>query len=146
VTAISPDVLRAAGQLRACLGPLVRRMRQIQEEGELTLSQVAVLSRLERDGPAAPSALAEAEQIRPQSIAATLSALEEHGLVTRRPDPRDGRRVVVAITRAGRAWVHGSRREKAQRLAVAIAEGLTPAEQKRLIAAIPLLERIGQII
>ena len=132
--------------MRACLGPLVRRMRQIQEEGELTLSQVAVLSRLERDGPAAPGVLAEAEQIRPQSIAATLSALRDRGLVTRRPDIHDGRRVVVAITKAGQARVHGFRQEKAQRLAVAIAEGLTPAEQKRLIAAIPLLERIGQLM
>ncbi len=66
------DVTRTAGQLQASLGLLVRRLRQIQRAGDLTLSQISVLARLERDGPATPGALAEAEQIRPQSIAATV--------------------------------------------------------------------------
>jgi DNA-binding MarR family transcriptional regulator len=143
---ISADVLRAAGQLRACLGPLVRRLRQIQAQGDLTMSQAALLARLERDGAAAPAELAAAEQIRPQSVAATLAVLQQRGLASRRPDEVDGRRVIVEITKAGRAWVQGARHEKAQRLAHAIADGFSPAEQQQLIAAIPLLERLGQII
>jgi len=144
--AISADILRAAGQLRACLGPLVRRLRQIHAHGELTRSQIAVLARLERDGPAAPAALAAAEQIRPQSVAATLTVLEQHALVNRRPDPDDGRKVIVAITKAGRSWVQEARQERAQRLAQAIADEFSPAEQRQLIAAVPLLERLSQII
>jgi DNA-binding MarR family transcriptional regulator len=143
---VSAEVLRAAGRLRACLGPLVRRLRQIQAEGELTLSQASVLARLERDGPAAPGALAAGEHIRPQSVGATLAALEARGLVARRPDPGDGRRVVFSITKPGQVWVHGSRQEKAQWLAHAIGEGLTSVEQRQLISAIPLLERLAQFI
>jgi DNA-binding MarR family transcriptional regulator len=146
VTEVSAEILRAAGRLRACLGPLVRRLRQLQTTGELTLSQFAVLARLERDGPTTPSALATGEQIRPQSVAAMLTVLQARGLVSRRPDQSDGRRVVVSITDAGRAWVHGSRQQKAQRLAGAIADSFTPAEQRQLIDAIPLLERLGRVI
>jgi DNA-binding MarR family transcriptional regulator len=146
VVTISADALRVANQLRSSLGPLVRRLRQIQNDGELSLSQASVLARLERDGAATPSALAEGEHIRPQSIAATVAVLEALGLVSRRGDPRDGRRVLVETTRAGRAWVHGSRQERDQRLAHAIAESLSDVEQKQLAAAIPLLERIGQVV
>jgi DNA-binding MarR family transcriptional regulator len=146
VTEISPEVLRTASQLRAGIGPLVRRLRQLQNDGELTLSQASVLARLERSGPSTPGALAACEQIRPQSIAATVAALEQLGMVSRRGDPSDGRRVLVEATEAGRVWVHGLREQRAQRLARAIADSLSPVEQKQLAAAIPLLERIGQVV
>ena len=84
---IAPDVERAAGELRACLGPLVRRLRQVQVDGELTLSQVSVLVRLEREGPSTPGALAAVEQITPQSMGAILAALAQGGLVSRSGRP-----------------------------------------------------------
>jgi hypothetical protein len=46
MTAIAPDTDRAAGELLACLGLLVRRLRQVHVDGELTLSQTSVLVRL----------------------------------------------------------------------------------------------------
>ncbi len=143
---VSDEVLQAAGRLRACLGPLVRRLRQVRSSGELTLSQLAVLARLERDGPAAPAELAAAEQIRPQSVAASLGVLQSRDLVSRTPDPDDGRRVLITVTASGRALVLGNRQQKAQRLAEAIADGFTADEQQQLIAALPLLERLGRIL
>ncbi|MFJ6216927.1 MarR family winged helix-turn-helix transcriptional regulator [Streptomyces sp. NPDC092296] len=140
------DVAQAAGELRACLGPLVRRLRQVHQDGELTLSQAAVLVRLEREGPATPGALAAGEGIRAQSMSVLASGLRERGLVTRSPDPADRRCVRLSITERGREALCGARQEKAQRLARAISEGLTPAEQEQLIAAIPLLERIGRLV
>ncbi len=143
---VNADALAVAGRLRACVGPLVRRLRQIQAEGELSLSQSAVLARLERDGPATPAVLAAGEQIRPQSVGAILGELQARELVSRRPDPDDGRRVLFSVTESGRAWVLGSREQKAQRLAQALAGSFTAQERAQLVVAIPLLERLGQVL
>lgn len=133
---------RTAGDLRAALGPLVRRLRQFRPDGELTLSQTSALVRLDREGPATASELAAGEGIRPQSMCTIVSRLQERGLVAREQDPHDGRRIVVSLTAAGLEGLHGARRERARRLTVAITEELTPAEQEQLAAALPLLERI----
>jgi DNA-binding MarR family transcriptional regulator len=133
---------RIATDLRACLGPLVRRLRQVKPDDELTLSQTSVLVRLDREGPATASELAAAEGIRAQSVCTIVNALQDRGLVARDPDPSDGRRVLVSVTATGTEGLHGARRERARRLTAAIAEELTPAEQHSLATAIPLLERI----
>lgn len=133
---------RLAADLRAALGPLVRRLRQFRPDDELTLSQTSALVRIDRDGPATGSELAAAEGIRPQSMATILGRLYERGLVVRRPDPADGRRLLVSLSDAGREGLRGARREKARRLSRAIADELTPEEQAVLAAALPLLERI----
>jgi DNA-binding MarR family transcriptional regulator len=144
MTMTALDVERAAAELRACLGPLVRRLRQVHVDGELTLSQVSVLVRLERDGPSTPGALAAVEQITPQSMGSILAALAQGGLVSRAPDPTDGRRVLISITPAGQESVQGVRDQRARRVARAITEALSPTEQRQLIEAIPLLERVVQ--
>ena len=146
MTAIASDVGRGAGELSACLGLLVRRLRQVHVDGELTLSQMSVLVRLEREGPATPGVLAAGEQITPQSISAILAALEEKGLVSRGNDPSDGRRVIMSLTAEGRRTLQGVRHEKVQRLAGAIEEGLTPAEQRQLLDVIPLLQRLARLV
>jgi DNA-binding MarR family transcriptional regulator len=140
------DLDRVGGELNASLGLLVRRLRQVHVDGDLTLSQASVLVRLEREGPATPGTLATAEQITPQSMGAILVALEEAGLVSRSGDPTDGRRVMISMTAAGRESLQGVRSEKARRLGRAIAEGFTPAEQQQLVEVIPLLERLGRLV
>jgi DNA-binding MarR family transcriptional regulator len=146
VTTATTDLDRVAGDLSASLGLLVRRLRQVHVDGDLTLSQASVLVRLERDGPSTPGTLAALEQITPQSMGAILAALQESGLVSRSGDPCDGRRVFVSITRAGRESLQGVRDEKARRLARAMTEGFSPTEQRQLIEAIPLLQRLGQLV
>ena len=79
-------------------------------------------------------------------MGAILAALQDRGLVARSPDPSDGRRVLMSMTSAGRQSLQGVRQEKAKRLARAITEGLSPSEQRQLIDAIPLLERLGQLV
>ena len=107
MTTATVDLDRLAGQLSAGLALLVRRLRQVHVDGDLTLSQTSVLVRLERDGPTTPGALAAAEQITPQSVGAILAALGEKGLVARSGDPSDGRRVFMSITAAGRDGLAG---------------------------------------
>jgi DNA-binding MarR family transcriptional regulator len=133
---------RIAADLRAALGPLVRRLRQFRPGDELTLSQTSALVRLDREGPASSSELAAAEGIRPQSMCTIVGVLQERGLVAREQDPADGRRVVLSLTAAGREGLLGARAERARRLTEAITEELTGDEQRQLAAAIPLLERI----
>jgi DNA-binding MarR family transcriptional regulator len=141
-----PDVGQVAAALRVSIGLLLRRLRQVQAEGELSLPESSALVRLDRGGPTTPGELAKLEQISPQSMGATLAALETRGLVERRPDPRDGRRVVLSATEAGRAVLLDRRNERTGQLAQALSAGFTPAELSQLMAAAPLLERLAQSI
>jgi DNA-binding MarR family transcriptional regulator len=145
-TATAHNVDQVAAALRVSIGLLVRRMRQIPVEGELTLSETSALARLDRGGPSTPGALARQEQISPQSMGATLGALEARGLIQRAPDPEDGRRAVMSITDAGRELLRSRRNAKVQELARALAAEFTSDELDRLAAVAPLLERLAQSI
>jgi DNA-binding MarR family transcriptional regulator len=140
------DAEQIAISLRLSVGLLLRRLRQVKVEGELTLSQSAALARLERGGPATASALAKLEQISPQSIGATLAALEQRGLIERRPDPGDGRRVVLSATAAGVQMLRDRRGARTEQMAAALASGFTRAELEQLMAVAPLIERLAQSI
>jgi len=140
------DVSEVAGALRVSLGLVLRRLRQVKAEGELTLPESSALARLDRGGPATSSELARQEQISPQSMGATLAALEARGLIGRRPDPADGRRAVMSVTAAGQQMLRDRRNESTRRLATALSAGFTPAELDQLMAVTPLLERLAQSI
>jgi DNA-binding MarR family transcriptional regulator len=137
------DLSDIAEALRESVGLLLRRLRQVTADGELTLPESAALTRLDRGGPTTASALARLERISPQSIGATLAGLEEHGLVERRRDPADGRRVVLSVTEAGHKTMRNRRNARTEQLARALSAGFTPAELDQLIAAAPLLERLA---
>ena len=100
--------------------------------------------RLDRGGPCTAAALARLEQISPQSMGATLAALEDRGLVERASDPGDGRRVILAITPAGRELVGNRRSARNERIADALLADFTPAEIETLAAAVALLERLAE--
>ncbi len=141
-----PDIGNLAGTLRVSIGLLVRRLRQVHADGDLTWSERSALARLDRGGPATPSALAKLEQISPQSMGATLGALEARGLVERRPDPGDGRRAVMSLTEAGLQTLLSRRNARTEQLAKSLSAGFTPAELRQLQAAAPLIERLAQSI
>jgi DNA-binding MarR family transcriptional regulator len=142
----APDVHEVARALRVSIGLLLRRLRQAPADGELTLPESSALMRLDRGGPATSSALARLEQISPQSMGATLSALEARGLVERRPDPADGRRVVMSLSEAGLQALRNKRNARVEQLARALSSGFTDSELQQLMAAAPLLERLAQSI
>ena len=141
-----PEIDQVAAALHVGISLLLRRLRQTNPEGELTLPGTAALVRLDRGGPNTPTALARLEQISPQSMGATLSGLELRGLVTRDHDPQDGRRVVISLTDAGRQLLRDRRSARTSRLARALSTGFTPEELAQLHAAAPLLERLAQAI
>jgi DNA-binding MarR family transcriptional regulator len=139
------SVGEVAGALHASIGLLRWRLRQMRVEG-LSLPDRSALARLDRGGPATPSALARREQISPQGMGATLAALEARGLVERRSDPDDGRRVVMSLTEAGRRALQDKRNATAERLAKALAADFTPEELELLSAAAPLIQRLAESI
>jgi DNA-binding MarR family transcriptional regulator len=106
--------------------------------------EISALARLDRNGPATSSELARVEQISPQSMGATLSALESRGLVARDPDARDGRRVVLSVTEVGRQLLRDKRDARTEQLARVLAAGFTREELDQLMAAASLLERLAQ--
>ena len=139
---LSPSSVRAARDIRVAVGRLRRRAVDLADTHELTPSQLSVLSRLGQDGPASASDLAAAERIRPQSVAATLAVLEERGFVVRRPDPADGRRQLISLSRNGKAIFDDRRRRSEEWLARAMEERLTEAERRTVIEAAALLDRL----
>jgi DNA-binding MarR family transcriptional regulator len=138
--AASVDVPLVASELRVVLGQLVRRLRA---EHRLSMTHGAVLGRLDREGARSTSDLAAAEHVRPQSMAQTVSELEADGLVSRRPDPADGRRALLELTDTGLDVLEAERREREGWLIRAIAEGLGEREQRALAHAVPVLRRLA---
>lgn len=135
------DTTRLASELRIVLGQLMRRLRA---EHRFSLSQGAVLGRLDREGTKSIGDLAVAERVRPQSMTQTISDLESEGLIARRADPADGRRILVELTEQGRHTLAADRRQREGWLARAIAEDLSVSEQRVLIQALALLRRLAE--
>jgi DNA-binding MarR family transcriptional regulator len=131
-----------AQDLRAVFGKIKRRLRDQAGAGDLTPSQVSVLLRLEKDGPATASALARAEGMRPQSIVPVIAALETAGLVAGAPDPMDGRQTILSLTKACRTWLQKGRAARQDWLTRTLQARLSAAEQNKLAEAALLLKRL----
>lgn len=142
---IPASSVRAAKEIRSVFSRLRRRLREVAALGDLTPSQTSVLSRLERGDPASASDLAALERVRPQSMAATLAAIQEHGLIRRDPDPADGRRQLISLTDEGREAIAGSRRQREEWLARALTDHYTEAERQTVIEALALLDRLVEL-
>lgn len=145
-TDVDVDIEQLADELRVSIGFFVRRLRQIQADGELSLPETTALARLDRTGPATVTVLARLEQVTAQSMGATIASLESRGLVKRKPDPEDGRQSVIAPTKAGLAALWDKRNARTELIAHALAGELTHAEIRRLATAVPLIERVAQKI
>jgi DNA-binding MarR family transcriptional regulator len=123
------------------IGLLVRRVRAAAASHELSLTESAVMARLSKEGPATTAELARAESIKPQSMGTTIAALEELGLVERKPHPTDGRQVNIELTAKGAAVRQSAREAKRTWLAQAIAQ-LDERERETLFKAGEIIRRL----
>ncbi|MBT2411194.1 MarR family transcriptional regulator [Streptomyces sp. ISL-12] len=139
---VSDSAARAAHDLRVVFSRLRRRIREVARDEDLTPSQVSALTLVGKHGAATASALSSAEGVRPQSMAATLAALERHGLIRRTPDPEDGRRQLVTLTDAGRARVDGDRELRGEWLTHAFQDRCSEEERQTVLDALAVLERL----
>ena len=142
IDGVSESAVQAARELRVVVSRLRRRLREVYEPRELTPSQTAVISRLGKEGPASTSDLAAAERVRPQSMASILTGLDRLGLIERRPDPDDGRRQLVSLSRTGHDLLDDRRRAGSEWLTRAMEDRLDEAERRSVIEAMALLERL----
>ena len=127
--------------LTQAIGLLVRRVRAVAASHELSLTESAVMKRLATDGPATTADLARAEGMRPQSMGTTIAALEEMGMVARKPHPTDGRQVNLELTAKGAAVRKSARDAKRTWLAQAIAK-LDERDRETLFAAGEIIKRL----
>ncbi|WP_449386165.1 MarR family winged helix-turn-helix transcriptional regulator [Cellulomonas soli] len=128
-----------AADLRLQLGRLIRRGRA---EDPRPQAVTATLGLLGRDGPLTTSELATAQRVRPQSMARTVRALEDEGLIERTTDPTDARKSPLRLTASGRSALQQERQRRTDWLTVALDEALDPHERETIAATVPLLARI----
>ncbi|MEW1830921.1 MarR family transcriptional regulator [Streptomyces sp. NPDC088196] len=141
---VSDSAARSARDLRIVFSRLRRRIREVATDEDLTPSQESALTLVGKHGAATASALASAEGVRPQSMAATLAALDQHGLIRRGPDPEDGRRQLVTLTEAGRARIEDNRQVRGEWLARAFEDRYTEQERRTILDALALMERLSE--
>jgi DNA-binding MarR family transcriptional regulator len=112
------DTAALAHDLRLAVMRFSRRLRNQRVDTSVTLTHLAALSTLKRNGPMSPGELAAQERVQPPSMTRVVVALEGMGLVTRTPHPTDGRQVIIGLTpaaeellteeaRAREAWLSG---------------------------------------
>ena len=133
----------AVTDLTQAIGLLVRRVRAAAASHELSLTEAAVMKRLATDGPATTADLARAECMKPQSMGTTIAALEEMGMVARKPHPTDGRQVNIELTGKGAAVRKSTRDAKRTWLRQAVSR-LNEHERETLFAAGEIIKRLAQ--
>jgi DNA-binding MarR family transcriptional regulator len=129
-------------EIRTVSGKLKRRLREHGEHSDLTPSQVSVVLRLEKDGSATVSSLARAEGMRPQSMSAVMTPLQDAGLVEGVPDPNDGRQTLMCLTPKCLRFLREGRAARQDWLTGRISEKLSVGEQAKVQAALELLKRL----
>jgi DNA-binding MarR family transcriptional regulator len=112
------DIRRVETQL----GTLLRRTRAFIAESatdvhpELGATGYSVLARVTDRGPMRATDLVEQFDTDKATISRQTAHLEAIGLVSREPDPSDGRAQIISVTDEGRRRVDAARKRNRQRL------------------------------
>ena len=130
-------------ELTQAIGMLVRRIRAASASHELSLTEAAVMARLDREGPATTAELARAERMRPQSMGTTISTLEEMGMVERKPHPTDGRQMNVALTPKGLS-IRSSTKDAKRTWLAQVIEQLNEDDRETLFEAGEIIKRMAE--
>ncbi|GIF66579.1 MarR family transcriptional regulator [Asanoa ishikariensis] len=134
--------IATARRIRTGVAAYSERIRA-ERAGLLTLTQTAVLGQVYRHGAMTPGEIADRLRAKPQTLTRVLAALEERALISRTPDPADGRQALVTITDAGRATLRDEMHPRDVFGAALIAQELTEEERDLLTIAARLLERLA---
>jgi DNA-binding MarR family transcriptional regulator len=132
-----------AYRLQFAISLLARRLRREIGTG-LTPSQLSVLSTVHRSGSLTLGELADCEQVAPPTITRVVAKLEGAGYLERLPDPDDRRVARVQLTEDARQLVAAARQAKADWVLARLGQ-LTPAHQRRLLAAVDAIEALAEL-
>jgi DNA-binding MarR family transcriptional regulator len=130
-----------ASALRLAVVRLNRRLRAQRTDTSVSLTQLAAMATLDCHGPLTAGELAAHEKVQPPSMTRVLAALEERGLVARRPHPTDGRQVIVELSPAGRQLCRAEERLREAWLSRQVGE-LDPADREVLRKAVEVIDRM----
>ncbi|QRP47690.1 MarR family winged helix-turn-helix transcriptional regulator [Amycolatopsis sp. FDAARGOS 1241] len=139
---LAPSAVQAAQEVRTTISRLRRRILSAAEAEDITLSQASVLTRLADSPGATASELAAAEGVRHQSMTSTIASLADLGLVTRAPDPNDGRRVRLTVTPEGRRRVDEGRQLRGEWLTARLQDRCTEDERQLVLEAMAVLQKL----
>ncbi len=134
------DEPELANRLRLAVMRLSRRLRQ-ESADQLTLTQLATLSTIEREGPLTLGELAAQERVAPPTVTRVVGALESHGFVTKVADPADRRVCRVGVSADGARYLDKIRRRRTAWLSQRLGD-LEADERARLAAAVAALEHL----
>jgi len=140
---------RAADPLAVRLAVVIKRLRDRLRETrpdrakQLPISHLAILKRLRDGGPATASALAAAEHVSQQAIAQHVAVLARAGLVHTTRDPRDARKRLIRVTRAGHRLFESAADSRHAWLTRIIDAEVGVRNRPALERAVVLLERIA---
>lgn len=107
-------------------------------------STLSVLHTLARRGPLRLTDLTATEQLKQPALTSLVAKLERDGLVSRAPDPRDGRAVLLSLTAEGQAIVDSRRVSRVERLAELV-DQLSDEERALLSDSARVLKRLTEI-
>ena len=138
----SPDLSEAASTLRIATFRLARRMRTQRAVDSMSDGQFAVLAALWTHGTHTLGELADRERVSAPSMNRTVNCLQDLGSITRSADENDGRKVVIALSDAGRAVVAETARRRDAWVEAALEE-LTPAERATIAEAAEIMARMA---
>lgn len=127
---MSDDLTHVSQELRVAVGRVARRLRRISAEGDaaaaVKFNELIVLLRLSHEGALSPSDIARHEKVTSQAIANVVRDLETRGLITRDAHSTDGRRTLIALTRAGRAALASHDQAAAHAMVETLDESFSP--------------------
>ncbi|MFI9781638.1 MarR family winged helix-turn-helix transcriptional regulator [Streptomyces sp. NPDC051956] len=143
-----PAVTAATAQrLQDAMTRLRARLRA--ESGQhatgLTLTQIAVMGRIVREGPITAARLASQEHVSAQAIAQSLAVLKDAGLVQSEPDPQDGRKKLMSADPSAAELLEGLLAGRASFLTRAINQVVAPDDQHEVVKAVELLEQLADV-
>jgi DNA-binding MarR family transcriptional regulator len=136
------DAAALAHDLRLAVMRLSRRLRNQRVNTTVTLTHLAALSTLQRNGPMSPGELAAHERVQPPSMTRVVVALEGMGLVTRTPHPTDGRQVIIELTPAAEELLGAEARAREAWLSERLHE-LTAEERAVLRDAAAIMDKLA---
>ena len=146
----TPEIDAGNLELATCLHRgilrLSRRLRSTRAGAALSASKLLVLGLLQEDSAATAAHLAAELRIQPQSLTRLLAGLRADGLISRRPDPADGRQSLIELTPAGAEALAADMLDRRRRLAGAMLRVLTPAEREVLRIAAGLMDRLAAAV
>jgi DNA-binding MarR family transcriptional regulator len=137
-------VMQTGVELAVVLERLTRLVRQLATAGDLSMSALMLLARLDRQGPQRLTELAYQEGTSQPGMTQLVGRLERDGWVRRTASSGDRRGVLVEVTAAGSELVAVRRAQRAEAM-TQLLNRLDPDDRSAIEQALPALSRLIEV-